>query len=169
MMPWPRRPLAERLWERVDVSGMACWPWMGATHRNGYGVISDSSGRQLLTHRVAWNLTTGQTLTPQDMVLHSCDNPRCCRPDHLRKGTHAENMADRQARGRQLRWGRHHQAKLTASDVRTIRTRVAQGERQVAIARALGLSRSAINHIVRERTWRLLSETVVNHLDILLA
>lgn len=32
------------------------------------------------------------------MALHSCDNPPCCNPRHLRWGTHTENMADRRIR-----------------------------------------------------------------------
>jgi hypothetical protein len=34
------------------------------------------------------------------LVLHDCDNPPCFRLDHLRLGTHAENMADMRAKGR---------------------------------------------------------------------
>ena len=34
------------------------------------------------------------------LVLHSCDNPSCVNPDHLRVGTQAENIQDRDAKGR---------------------------------------------------------------------
>jgi hypothetical protein len=33
-------------------------------------------------------------------VLHSCDNPECFNPDHLRQGTALENAKDKVARGR---------------------------------------------------------------------
>lgn len=33
-------------------------------------------------------------------LMHSCDNPRCVNPDHLREGSHAENMADMSAKKR---------------------------------------------------------------------
>ena len=34
---------------------------------------------------------------------HRCDERRCCNPDHLYLGSHAENMADMKAKRRALR------------------------------------------------------------------
>ena len=57
------------------------------------------SRRSALAHRTAYALLVGPI--PAGAVLrHGCDEPRCVRPDHLRPGTHAENAADRVARGR---------------------------------------------------------------------
>lgn len=33
-------------------------------------------------------------------ACHTCDNPPCCNPTHLFEGTDADNMADRNAKGR---------------------------------------------------------------------
>lgn len=33
-------------------------------------------------------------------VMHSCDRPKCCNPEHLSVGTHWDNMADMRAKGR---------------------------------------------------------------------
>lgn len=33
------------------------------------------------------------------LVLHSCDNPRCVNPVHLRVGTVSDNASDREQRG----------------------------------------------------------------------
>ena len=34
------------------------------------------------------------------VVMHTCDNPACCNPLHLRLGTTADNVADKWAKGR---------------------------------------------------------------------
>lgn len=39
-------------------------------------------------------------LSSEIMVLHSCDNPTCINPNHLRIGTAKDNAQDREKRGR---------------------------------------------------------------------
>lgn len=43
---------------------------------------------------------SGQDVPDGMHILHSCDNPRCCNPEHLRIGTHQDNMNDKVSRGR---------------------------------------------------------------------
>lgn len=87
----------DRFWSRVDKDG-ACWEWAGARHPQGYGVFS-AGGRSLRAHRFAFQLANGPI--PEGMfVLHSCDNPPCVNPAHLRLGSHADNMRDMSARRR---------------------------------------------------------------------
>jgi hypothetical protein len=51
------------------------------------------------TNRVAYIVTYGPI--PDGMfVCHRCDNPPCCRPDHLFLGTQRENLADMKRKGR---------------------------------------------------------------------
>jgi hypothetical protein len=69
-----------------------CWLWSGGGVRP-YGLISTG------THRLAWELANGPI--PDGMqVLHRCDEPRCCNPDHLFLGTQSDNMADKVRKGR---------------------------------------------------------------------
>lgn len=149
------KPVAERFEsaiERVTESG--CWLWTGTTIR-GYGVLytgsrSDKTRRMVYAHRLAWELTR-QPIRDGLFVLHRCDVPACCNPDHLYLGTHDDNMADRTARGRVPKGEKHNQARLTAAQVREIR---ASNKTQAALAARYGVSESAICHAVSRRTWR---------------
>jgi hypothetical protein len=92
--------LSERLWAKVDKSE-GCWLWQGATAgEDNYGYILGEDSKTLIrAHRAAWLVTFGPI--PDGLfVLHKCDTPLCVCPDHLFLGTHLENMADRDAKGR---------------------------------------------------------------------
>ena len=54
------------------------------------------------TNRVSYYLTKGDI--PEGMIImHTCDNPRCVKPDHLKLGTHKDNTQDMIAKGRHKR------------------------------------------------------------------
>jgi hypothetical protein len=99
--------LEERFWAKVERRGIdECWPWK-ATRRNGYGRLSAArSGGLQGAHRIAWSLANGEI--PAGLkILHHCDNPPCCNPQHLFLGTQADNVHDmfRKGRGRiPVRW-----------------------------------------------------------------
>lgn len=85
-----------KFYDRVKVQGInECWPWMGRMW-NGYGLM-EIDGRQIKAHRLALFLETGVDPAPL-YACHHCDNPRCCNPKHLYKGSHADNMRDYQER-----------------------------------------------------------------------
>jgi hypothetical protein len=94
-MPFPKghvfRPLAERFWEKVKIGAPTeCWLWEGNRQNQGYGLIF-KEGRQLLPHRVAWELAYGQP-PPAGLELdHLCRVRLCVNPNHLEPVTHREN------------------------------------------------------------------------------
>jgi hypothetical protein len=84
-----------------------CWEWRGATSKKGYGRVK-IGGKLYLPHRVmavyAGILEDAADTTGRRVcVLHECDNPRCCNPQHLKVGTMSQNMKDCVARGRHKR------------------------------------------------------------------
>src|SRR5579872_2582479 len=128
-----------RFWSHVDKSGgpNACWPYLLYKNKCGYGVFW--TGYTLcIASRFAFIVTFGFTKL---RVLHDCpggDNPACCNPRHLWKGTQKQNILDMEAKGRAVhpsgdrngsrihpeRWvrgERHHSAKLTEVQVVKIR------------------------------------------------
>jgi hypothetical protein len=149
-------------WTRIRKSD-GCWEWQGCKSTAGYG----KAGRDRLAHRVAWELTNGPI--PEGLcVCHTCDNPPCCNPDHLFLGTHADNMADKVAKGRQPSGEHHHwrrlevptrgecnpSAKLTRAQVIDIRIRYGAGEPPRPLATEYGVCPETIASIVKGRSWQ---------------
>lgn len=145
-----RGPKARPFWTQVRF-GRGCWEWTGSRFSNGYG--RTIVGRKSVgAHRVAYELAIGPLLAGQ-LVMHSCDNKGCVRPDHLSAGTPADNLADMVAKGRSLRGERNHWAKLSESTVREIRVAQASGESKASLARRLDVSETAIRSVMQGRTW----------------
>lgn len=162
--------ISESFWSRVDQSGGAdaCWPWTGCRGGAGYGQFSARSVRWP-AHRFALYLATGVTLMPGEVAMHSCDNPPCCNPAHLRPGTTRDNSIDAQQKGRlafgvrnartrhpetTARGERHGRSILTAAIVRDIRRRYDCGEPVPSIARSLGLLPAVTRQAAKRITWK---------------
>ena len=145
-------------WRYVRKSD-GCWEWLGGTFGGRYGQFR-AFDRKVKAHRFAWEITNGPVPAGK-IVCHRCDNVRCVRPDHLFLGTHADNAADRDAKGRGARFNApaltgelNPSAVLTAAKVATIRARLAQGERRADIALEFQVSKSTIDQIARGEIWR---------------
>ena len=140
-----------RFWRHVDRSG-DCWLWTGCHNRDGYGRFG-LNGRVVNAQRAAWMLMFG-SIADGLQVCHRCDVPACVNPAHLFLGTQAENNADRNAKGRQMKGERQNFAKLTPDLVREIRASYAAGGVTTrALAARYGMAPSAIHGVISRRHW----------------
>jgi len=130
-----------------------CWPYPGCKDADGYGSVR-YHGKTWGAHRLAHVLATGQTIVPGVLLRHTCNNPACCNPAHLRLGLDKDNAADRERAGHTARGERNGRAKLTAEKVREIRAKLSDGEHVAEIARVFRVSPRAISQIAEGRTWR---------------
>lgn len=144
--------ISHRLWSRVKKGNQdQCWEWTGRTE-NGYGKIK-IMGRHYFTHRVALVLS-GTPIEDGDCVLHRCDNPPCCNPDHLFIGTRVENRADCVTKNRHAKGERNGHAKVTPEIAAAIRREYVP--RKVSgrvLGEKYGLSISGVFHILNNETW----------------
>lgn len=147
---WASKPMQDRFWARTKQNG-DCLEWTGPLNRFGYGV----NGR-VLAHRMAYFLSSG-SLCLDDCVMHSCDNRKCINPQHLRAGSHAENMADMREKGRRkgINTGeRNGRAALTQDAAEQIRRERQRGVMLKELAARYGVGLSTISRVSRGENWK---------------
>ena len=86
----------------MSIPFSGCWIWTGKLDRHGYGRIF-INGKEGFVHRHAWRQHRGDH--GPLFVLHKCDVPACCNPDHLFLGTQQDNLADMLRKGRHKKRG----------------------------------------------------------------
>jgi hypothetical protein len=92
------KTIFERVWRNVFPNNNGCWEYYGGYTDRDYGHIW-YQGELQGVHRVVYKLMKGKI--PLGLyVLHECDNPRCCNPDHLFLGTAQDNTLDMIAKNR---------------------------------------------------------------------
>ncbi len=146
-----RKSLMDTFNENTEKAGDECWLWTGRLQNRTnpehepYGMYKRRcSKKHGLAHRLSWELHHGAV--PVGLcVLHRCDVRLCVNPAHLFLGTVKDNQQDMTRKGRGV-------AKLSESDVREIKRRLAGGERLKPLAIEFGVMPSAISHVRTGRT-----------------
>jgi len=154
----------EVLWSKVDKKGEDdCWNWLGYKNNEGYGRtwINDHG---YYAHRVIFNLAFPKTITlnaPEStadsgFLLHTCDNPSCCNPKHLFVGTHADNMADKVAKGRSPDFSgdKGPRAKLTMTQAREARQLRKEGISTKELAVRFGISLPSMKTLLAGKSYK---------------
>lgn len=141
-------PVEIRLWRKVRKTP-ECWNWEGYRQPDGYGMIRNGKNMQL-THRVSFEISNGEI--PKGLyVLHHCDNPACVNPKHLFLGTQQDNVDDCRKKGRLAVGERRAKGKLTAANVKEIRSSTAS---QRILAKQYGVHNSIISLVVNRKSWK---------------
>lgn len=144
-------PIEARFLAKVaEPDGNGCHFWTASTDKDGYGQFQ-LAGRKVKAHRYAAGMLD---FPPEIQTRHICHVPACVNPEHLTFGSHADNMADRGAAGRQAKGVSQGLAKLTEENVIEIRRRYAEGGvTQRKLADEFGVSRRSVYRVVLRKTW----------------
>ena len=143
---------AALFWSRVEKRGPnECWPWIGISRSNGYGIVGRNQGN-IVAHRAAYVLCVGP-IPDGLMACHKCDNRGCVNPNHLFLGTAKDNTHDMLAKGREAHGESHGIAKLTAAHAVRIRHLVRSGASVSAVAAAFGVCHETVRLIGLGKRW----------------
>lgn len=96
-----RKPLPVLL-SRYKISASGCHEWTGTRNKQGYGVVCVAINKRptgIPAPRLQWMHCYGE-IPAGSVVMHTCDNPCCVNPDHLRLGSYSDNLNDCVAKGR---------------------------------------------------------------------
>ena len=84
----------QRFWNHVEMRGPdECWEWKSRRHKSGYGRFMIRE-KEFKAHRKAFEFANPGVDIDGWLVCHRCDNPPCCNPKHLWRGTSRENTLD---------------------------------------------------------------------------
>ena len=143
-------------WSKVgiDLNNNACWEWTAGRTSGGYGKFRLGK-HTMAASRASYLINRGDI--PKGMhVCHKCDNRLCVNPNHLFTGTAQDNIHDMMSKGRRVQsysdrnGSRNSNAKLSESNVSTIRTMIDAKIPYSVIATKYGISKSLITYIKKD-------------------
>lgn len=142
-------------WSHVLKSD-GCWEWQAGRVGRGYGAVHHNElERQMIASRIAYIIANG-SIEEALHVLHTCDNPPCCRPDHLYAGTHKQNVIDSVSRLRLVpqRGTANKMAKLTREQVASARALHKTGISGNVLSQRFGVSQPIMARLLRGESYQ---------------
>lgn len=130
--------------DRIKISESGCWEWHGSRDQRGYGKFT-IGGVYWRAHRYSYQYHKGEIGNLS--VLHKCDNPPCCNPDHLFLGNAYENAID------MLQKKRGNKAKLSIEEVLDIKALSADLIPPKVISEYLEIKIRNVYNVVYGKRW----------------
>lgn len=148
-----KRAKLKAIQEAALYQGQDCLIWPFKRRSNGYpGAVEWRGKAEVLAHRIVCELKHG---VPEDGMhcRHLCGNGHlgCFNPNHLAWGTRLQNQQDMVEHGRSTRGERHHASKLTADDVRAIRSLAHLGSTK--LGKMFGVDKSTVGQMLAGKSW----------------
>lgn len=115
--------------------GDECVEWPFGRNGGGYGTCR----KRAITHLALESVGQSRPPAPANLACHSCHNPPCFNPNHLRWDTNGGNQDEAYALGRKISEGlpgeENGRVKITEHDVRVMFALKKLGFRPIEIAR----------------------------------
>lgn len=127
-----------------------CIEWPYSKNNKGYG-LAVINGKQRVASNWMCRLAHGEPFMIWNSAAHSCCNPGCVNPRHLRWASHTENMADKVVHGTINIGERNGKTTITEEDVLAIRNAPAK---LAPLVERYGLTKYAISKIRAGKTWK---------------
>ena len=129
-----------------DLDHLGCWRWCGPPVKYRRNRIRDGASRAI--YQIAFQVFKGP-IPDRHVVHHTCENPHCVNPDHLKALTRGEHMkVHLNGRGE-----KNTNAVLHDEAVREIFNLVKKGVLQREIGKIYNVTQSCISNLLHNRRW----------------
>lgn len=158
-MPRKKAPFLRFMESYTICKDTGCWLWNSSKYKNGYGWLK-AFGKVVSAHRFSYELYNG-AIPGSYQILHSCDVKACVNPEHLRAGSHAENMLEAAQRGLMRSGSSHPRFGIKnprPSQANKVHVLGSEYESQKAAERALGLGSGTVRYWIKNspnKAWIL--------------
>lgn len=140
----------------LSITHQDCVLWTRQKTKEGYGVAR-FNGKYGAAHRFVCELSNGEPPTPNHQAAHSCGNPSCYNPNHLRWLTPLQNTREKYTHGTMPAGENHFLATMTEKTALSILADFRCGETIKILAAKYGVTYGAAYMLVRGHTWKHLS------------
>ena len=148
--------IIDKFFKSINYPGndFECWLWMKDLNF-GYGIFHINQIKKVRAHRFIYECYYGP-IPPGLLVMHSCDNPRCCNPEHLSIGTTQDNVDDKIRKNCQAVGSKNGFSTLTEDEIIDILEGIKNDKFKTRsqICQQYSISNQTIYMILNRKRWQ---------------